>query len=75
MLLTRNQVDVVLSAYCEQLGLSYTTLHDDAFCVQGSKGYWLYLWYDGDENRVSEMIKDIEQLVYEEKVNLRWSAP
>lgn len=75
MLLTRNQVDVVLSAYCEQLGLSYTTLHDDAFCVQGSKGYWLYLWYDGDENRVSEMIKDIEQLVYEEKVNLRRSAP
>ena len=75
MVLTRNQVDVVLKAYCDQIGLSCSDLHDEAFCVQSSKGYWLYLWYNGDENIVSEMIPEIEEMIRLQQVNLQRSAP
>lgn len=75
MVLTRNQVDIVLKAYCEQIGLSCSDLHDDAFCVQTSKGYWSYLWYNGDENIVSEMISEIEEMIRLQQVNLQRSAP
>lgn len=74
-LLDRRQLDTVLAAYCEQINVSYSTLHEDAFCVQGSKGYWLYLWYDENGNYASHYIKEIEKLVKEEKLNLRRSAP
>lgn len=60
--LSRNQVDAVLAAYCEQIGLSYSTMHDDAFCVQNKKGYWDYIWYDSDKNRASYMIGKIEDM-------------
>ena len=73
--LTRVQLDAVLELYCNQIGLSCSTLHDEAFCVQGSKGYWLHLWYDGDENKLSQFVKEIESLVSEEKLNLRRSRP
>lgn len=75
MKLTREQLDAVLNEYCSQIGLSCTDLHEDAFCVQSSKGYWLYLWYDGDENVASEFIREIEKLIVEEKLNLRRSQP
>lgn len=68
--LSRNQVDVVLTAYCEQIGLSYSDLHDDAFCVQSKQGYWMHIWYDGDENCASQMIQEIEKLIENEKLNL-----
>lgn len=74
-MLTRNQVDVVLKAFCEQIGLSCTDMHDDAFCVQSNKGYWLYIWYNGDENIASEMLAKIEEAVHLQKVNLQRSAP
>ena len=75
MVLTRKQVDVVLKAYCNQIGLSCSDLHDDAFCVQTSKGYWSYIWYNGDENIVSEMISEIEEMIRLQQVNLQRSAP
>ena len=75
MVLTRKQVDVVLKAYCDQIGLSCSDLHDDAFCVQNSKDYWSYLWYNGDENIVSEMISEIEEMIRLQQVNLQRSAP
>ena len=75
MVLTRKQVDVVLKAYCNQIGLSCSDLHDDAFCVQNSKGYWSYNWYNGDENIVSEMISEIEEMIRLQQVNLQRSAP
>ena len=75
MVLTRNQVDIVLKAYCNQIGLSCSDLHDDAFCVQNSKGYWSYIWYNGDENIVSEMISEIEEMIRLQHVNLQRSAP
>lgn len=31
ILLTRSQVDEVLKTYCDQIGLSCSDLHDDAF--------------------------------------------
>lgn len=68
--LSREQLDEVLASYCKQIGLSYSILHDDAFCVQGAKGYWLYLWYDGDSNLASSFIKEIEVLIRDEKLNL-----
>ncbi|ADG59955.1 hypothetical protein Acj9p055 [Acinetobacter phage Acj9] len=73
--LTRQQLDVVLAAYCEQIGLSYSTMHDEAFCAQGSKGYWLHLWYDGDTNILSHFVKEIEKLIAEERLNLRRTQP
>lgn len=75
MVLTRKQVDVVLKAHCNQIGLSCSDLHDDAFCVQNSKGYWSYIWYNGDENIVSEMISEIEEMIRLQQVNLQRSAP
>lgn len=75
MVLTRKQVDVVLKAYCNQIGLSCSDLHDDAFCVQNSKGYWSYIWYNGDENIVSEIISEIEEMIRLQQVNLQRSAP
>ena len=75
MVLTRKQVDVVLKAYCNQIGLSCSDLHDDAFCVQNSKGYWSYIWYNGDENIVSEMNSEIEEMIRLQQVNLQRSAP
>lgn len=75
MVLTRKQVDVVLKAYCNQIGLSCSDLHDDAFCVQNSKGYWTYIWYNGDENIVSEIISEIEEMIRLQQVNLQRSAP
>lgn len=75
MVLTCKQVDVVLKAYCNQIGLSCSDLHDDAFCVQNSKGYWSYIWYNGDENIVSEMISEIEEMIRLQQVNLQRSAP
>ena len=74
MVLTRKQVDVVLKAYCNQIGLSCSDLHD-AFCVQNSKGYWSYIWYNGDENIVSEMISEIEEMIRLQQINLQRSAP
>ena len=74
MVLTRKQVDVVLKAYCNQIGLSCSDLHDDAFCVQNSKGYWSYIWYNGDENIVSEIISEIEEMIRLQQVNLQRSA-
>ena len=75
MVLTRKQVDVVLKAYCNQIGLSCSDLRDDAFCVQNSKGYWSYIWYNGDENIVSEIISEIEEMIRLQQVNLQRSAP
>ena len=75
MVLTRKQVDVVLKAYCDQIGLSCSDLHDDAFCVENSKGYWSYIWYNDDENIVSEMISEIEEMIRLQQVNLQRSAP
>jgi restriction endonuclease Mrr len=75
ILLTRSQVDEVLKTYCDQIGLSCSDLHDDAFCVQNSKGYWSYIWYNGDENIASDMISEIEKMVKLQQVNLQRSAP
>lgn len=74
MVLTRKQVDIVLKAYCDQIGLSCSDLHDDAFCVQNSKGYWTYIWYNGDENVVSDMLSEIEEMIRLQQVNLHRSA-
>ncbi len=62
-MLTRKQVDIILEAYCSQIGLTCSSLHDDAFCVQNAKGHWSYIWYNGDENIVSDMISEIEEMV------------
>lgn len=71
MMLTRNQLDCVLIAFCDQMGIIYTTMHDEAFCVQGTKGQWLYLWYDDDANCTSAFIRKLEKLVIEEKLKLQ----
>ncbi|QQO96750.1 hypothetical protein CPT_Melin_049 [Acinetobacter phage Melin] len=63
MLLTRNQLDTVLIQWCKLFNVSYTNMHDEAFCVRHINREWLYLWYNDDENLASEFIKQLENLL------------
>ena len=67
--LSRNQLDKILSTYCDVIGISYSTMHDEAFCVQGENG-WIYLWYDNDHNILSHFVKEIEDLYTSGELNI-----
>lgn len=61
LLLSRSQLDELLSKYCEILGIKYSTLHDDAFCISlNDSDGWIFLWYDYDENHLASFIKRID---------------
>ena len=38
-------IDKVLSECCDYFGVTWSDLHDEAFCVQHKLGHWLYIWY------------------------------
>lgn len=70
MKLNRTAIDNVLSAYCKEIGLIYSTMHDEAFCIQNRDNSWLYLWYDENGNCASEYIAKIEKLITDYKLKL-----
>ena len=71
MYLTRKEVDDLLVAYCEKIGLEYSTLHDEAFAILGKPGNgWLFIWYDGDENLLSPFITRIEEALSQNRTHL-----
>ena len=73
--LTRAQLDIVLTVYCDQIGLTCSDLHEDAFLIQSKRGYWEYLWYDGDENVLSEFVKRLESYIRGLRLNLIRDRP
>jgi hypothetical protein len=68
----RTLIDKILSEYCDYLGVTWTDLHEEAFCVQHKRGYWLYIWYDEyDHIPVSIYLKELESLMYEGVLNIK----
>ncbi|AFL47567.1 hypothetical protein ZZ1p0055 [Acinetobacter phage ZZ1] len=70
MLIDRNKIDVIVGTFCEEMGVVYTTLHEEAFCVQDEKGSWAYIWIDEEGEQVSRVISFIENLIKNDKVML-----
>ena len=50
-------IDKVLSECCDYFGVTWTDLHDEAFCVQHKLGHWLYIWYNEDDDILDCEIK------------------
>ena len=59
----RMGVDRVLSEWCDQFGIEFSTDHCDAFCITDpDKPYvWLYLFYDEDRT-IESYIEEINSI-------------
>ena len=64
-------IDKVLSECCDYFGVTWSDLHEEAFCVQHKLGYWLYIWYNEDDDiPTSDYLKELETLLYEGVLNI-----
>lgn len=66
-------IDKVLSEFCDYFGVTWTDLHEEAFCVQHKLGYWLYIWYsEHDDVPITSYLKELEYLMYEGVLNINY---
>ena len=64
-------IDKVLAECCDYFGITWTDLHEEAFCVQHKLGHWLYIWYNEDDDmHTSDYLKELETLLYEGVLNI-----
>lgn len=73
MLLSPAQIDAVLGEYCDQVGVEWSDMHDEAFCVQRQNGGWIYIWYDSFGSLTSKMLTYIEQLINDDALKIKQS--
>ena len=65
-------IDKVLSECCDYFGVTWTDLHDEAFCVQHKLWHWLYIWYiEYHHVPTSVYLKELESLIDEGFLNIK----